>query len=189
MAYYTMRQDTSIAGSASVDGLPDILDPEDWISGQFQTDPAQGKVLTLDLSLESGDYRGHLIDGFLPLFHEDLKDALTGLGVGNIQYYPVRLRDQNSNSTEGGYWLANVLGIIDCIDMIKSKFEIWPSGKGYWFQSIVIDHEKARGAKVFRVLNKQPLLIVSEEIKRRLVDETDMLVGVKVAPTEEYADF
>ena len=181
-----MKQDTLIEGSAALDGLPDDMDALDWMQGKIM--PAPEKELVLDLSLESGDYRGHIIDGFATLYHEDLKDALDSLGVDNILYYPLKLRDPNDNSTESGYFLANIIGLLDCIDMDKSKTKPWVTGIGFDFLSMVIDESKTKGAKIFRLKDDPTKVIINQELKDYF-DKTDMLVGVELIKTEDYSDW
>jgi hypothetical protein len=169
--------------------LPDTMDPLEWIQGRHMPDPSPEQKLILDLSLESGDYRGDIVDGFLTLYSDDLKDALNRLGVDNIEYYPVVLRDQNADTLEGGYSIANIIGLLDCVDMSRSKVKRWRSGMGFHFLSMVIDEQKTHGAKIFRLSDDPTKVIINEDLKKYLVDETDMLVGVTVLKTEEYADF
>ncbi len=185
MAYYIMKQDTSIEGSAAVDSLPENIDPSEWIQGKPMPDPGK---LVLDLSEASGDYRGDIIDGLITLYRSELKKALEDLGVDNIQYYPVRLKDWNSNKTEGGYWIANIIGLFDCIDMKKSKMKPWRTGIGYDFESIVINDDKTHGAKIFRLKENPTLVVINEELKQYF-DKTDILVGVEIKRTEEYSDW
>jgi hypothetical protein len=184
-----MRQDTSIDGCCALDGLPDHLDSLEWMKGTPMPHPSPDKELILDLSPASGDYRGDIIDGFLTLYSDELREALAQLGVDNIEYYPVVLRDQNSNTLEDGYSLANIIGLLDCVDMKRSRVRWWPSGMGFDFQKMVIDERKTNGMKLFRLHDDPTKVIINEELKRALVDDTDMLAGVTVLDTEEYADF
>ena len=92
MKFYILDQDAEIEGSAAVDGLPDFMDPIDWMRGKIM--PAPPKDLILNLSEASGDYRGDIIDGLITLYHDALKNALTAFGIDNIQYFPVKLRNQ-----------------------------------------------------------------------------------------------
>lgn len=56
-----MRQDTMIDGSRSLDGVPDDMDPLEWMQGKYMPPPKED--LVLNLSLESGDYRGDILGG------------------------------------------------------------------------------------------------------------------------------
>jgi hypothetical protein len=184
-----MRQDTSIEGSCALDGLPDNMDSLEWMQGKRMLDPSPDRELILDLSLASGDYRGDIIDGFLTLYSDELIEALKQQGVDNIDYYPVVLRDQNDDSLEDGFSIANIIGLLDCVDMNKSKVKWWPSRMGFNFLSMVIDESKTHGFKIFRLKEDPTKVIINEELKRYLLDETDMLAGVKIIKTEDYADF
>jgi len=189
MAYYIIRQDTLIDGSRSIDGIPNNIDLEEWIKGIPVPHP--GENLVFDLSLESGEYRGHIIEGFLLLFHRQLKEALDGFGITNIEYYPIRLRDQETNKTEGGYWLVNIIGRYDCIDLKKSKISRSDSDvdeNDFEILSLAIDRKKTNGAKIFRLHSDPTLVIINQELKDYF-DETDMLVGVELIQTEMYSEW
>jgi hypothetical protein len=187
MGFYVMRQDTSIEGSAAVVGLPDSMDALEWMQGQGAA-LAPGTQLTLELAPGSGDYRGHLLEGIATLFHEDLKDALDGQGVDNVIYSPVRLRDPNDGTTEGGYFLARITSLLDCVDTQRSKVRPWVTGIGFDFLSMAIDASRTGGARIFRLKDDPARIIINEELKRYF-DETDMLVGVDLIETGKYSDW
>ena len=73
-----------------------------------------GPDLVLDLSQASGEYRGDIIDGFAPLYSDELKEALEQMNVDNVDYFSVKLRDPNDNALEGGllavqyHWLTGL---------------------------------------------------------------------------------
>ncbi len=129
-----------------------------------------------------------MITGLSCLFHEDLKDALEGLGVDNVLYYPVRLRDQNSDTTEGGYYLAKITSCLDCIDMEKSKTKKWVTGIGFDFLSMAIDASKTNGELIFRLKDDPSKIIINQTLYDHF-EETDMLVGVDIMKTEDYSDW
>lgn len=185
MSFYIMQQDTLIDGARSLDGEPEDMDALDWVLGKPL--PAPRDNLVLDLSLESGEYRGDILGAFFTLYSDELKEALESQGVENVLYYPVRLRDQRTNKTEGGYWLVNIIGLYDCVDMEKSKVKYW-NPEDFYFESIVIDERKTNGAKIFRLQSHPASVVINEELKR-FFDETDMLVGVDLIKTEEYSDW
>ena len=183
-----MRQDTEIDGSRAVEAVPDNIDPLEWIQGQRKPNPSPNAPLVLDLSLESGDYRGHIIDGLVTLYHKGLKKALEDQGVDNIDYFPVVLRNQETEELDKSYFLVNILGRLDCVDMAKSKVKWWASGQGFDFESMVIDPAKTHGAKIFRLASDPTKVIINEELKKYF-DHTDMLAGVTLIQTEDYRDF
>lgn len=188
MSFYIMKQDTLIDGARSLDGVPDNIDPMDWIAGKKMSDPSPGKKLILDLSLVSGDYRGDILGSFLTLYSDELKDALEENGVDNVDFFAVGLRDQNTGELEGGYWIANIIGLYDCVDMDKSKIKPWVTGIGFDFLSMVLDEAKTNGAKIFRLKDDPTKVIINQELKDYF-DQTDMLVGVEFIKTEDYSDW
>ena len=125
----------------------------------------------------------------LDVAHEGklLSSLQTGAGVDNIDYFPVTLRDQKNGELDTEYLLANVLGLVDCVDMQKSKVEHWESGMGFDFLSMAIDPAKARGFKLFRLKDDPTKVIIDEELKQHF-EATDMLVGVTLIQTEDYRD-
>lgn len=189
MSFYVIKQNTLIEGSVALDGVPSNIDPSDWNSGKVMPAPAQ--TLSLPLSLQSGKYFGSMINSFLPLFHTSLKSALEKFGVDNIRYYAVNLIDQNglvdNAKLSGVYYLANIVGRLDCVDLQKSKTRPWPSGRSYDLLSIVIDASKTDGHKIFRIQDDPTLIIINEDLKHYLVDELNLLVGVDVVKTEDYS--
>lgn len=188
MAFFVMRQETLVEGARSLDGVPDNMDSLEWMQGKKMINPAADQKLVLDLSLESGDYRGDIIDGFLTLYSDELKVALEQQGVDNIDNFRVVIRDQNTGEREGGYWLTNILGLLDCVDMARSKVKHHRSGMGFDFESMVIDESKTQGLKIFRLMEDPTKVIINEELRRHF-DATDMLVGVRLTRTEDYSDF
>lgn len=190
MPYYIFRQKTTgvKGGAAAIDGVPDNMDPLDWIKGTVMPPPTEGQNLMLDLSLESGSFRGAIIDGLLTLYHKKLCKALKDFGVDNIQYYPVLLRDQESGKTEDNYFLVNIIGLIDCIDMATSRVQPWPSGRGFDFLSMSIDETKTQGLSIFRLKDDPTKVLISAPLKD-FVEKNKVMVGVRLIDPKDYSDF
>ncbi len=189
MLYFIFRQNTLVkGGAAALDGVPDNIDSLEWMQGETITSPMTQNPLLLDLSLESGSFRGAIIGGFLTLYHRRLCTALTEFGVDNIRYFPVVLRDQKTGKTENDYFLVNIIGLLDCVDMNKSKVNWWASGMGFDFVSMVIDENKTQGLSIFRLKDDPTKVLISEELKRYL-QEKKVLVGTKLIKPEDYSDW
>jgi hypothetical protein len=99
----------------------------------------------------------------------------------------VNLHDQNSDKIDSTYFIANILGLVDCIDLGASKVKMRPSGNGFDIESLAIDESKTRGLKVFRLKDRPTKVIINEALKEYLVN-AKILAGVQIFPTENYAD-
>lgn len=152
-------------GAAVIDEVPDNIDSLDWIKGDLMELPPEIEPQTLNLALESGSFRGAIIDGLLTLYHKKLCAVLTEFGVDNIQFYPVLLRDQETQKIEDSYFIVNIVGLFDCIDMQKSKVEWWRSGMGFNFLSMVIDETKTYGLPVFRLKDDPTKVLLVKNCK------------------------
>jgi hypothetical protein len=168
--FYILDQDAEIEGSAAVEDLPESMDPIDWIRGKIM--PAPPKDLILNLSEASGDYRGDIIDGLITLYHDELKKSLTAFGIDNIQYFPVKLRNPPGSKrpmpVESGYWIANIIGVIECVDKENSTLIPLPSGIGEDLGPFQIMESKTKGAPLFRLAEDPTLVIVTEKLAKHL---------------------
>lgn len=182
--FYILEQDAEIEGSASVEGLPESMDPLDWIRGKIM--PAPPKDLILNLSEASGDYRGSIIDGLITLYHDTLKKALTDFGIDNIQYFPVKLRNPPDSKrpmpVESNYWIANIIGLIECVDEKNSTLIPYPSGIGNKLGPFQIMESKTKGAPIFRLAESPTLVIVTEKLIDHLI--ASEICGVKALDTK-----
>ena len=169
--FYILDQDAEIEGSAAIDDLPESMDPIDGIGGKILSAPP--KDLILNLSEASGDYRGSIIDGLITLYHDTLKKTLTEFGIDNIQYFPVKLRNPPGSKrpmpVESNYWIANIIGLIECVDRENSTLIPLPSGIGEDLGPFQILESKTKGAPLFRLAESPTLVIVTEKLARHLI--------------------
>lgn len=179
--FYLLEQDLRPSGVAAVGAVPEEMDPDDWVCGKIMPPPP--KPLVLPLMKRSGDYRGDLMGGLLTLFSDELKNALNHYGVNNVDYFPVELLDQNSGEKEAGYWLANVIGRVACVDVAKSTMVPMPSG-GRNLKSFYINAAATRGLPIFRLNENPVLLIISEALRNHLKGVG--LAGVRMRRTQDY---
>ncbi len=175
-------------GAAAIDNIPDNIDTLPWTKENILNTQTNQEPLILDLTHDSGSFRGAIIDGLLVLYHKKLLSALFDFGVNNIQYYPVILRNQNTGQTEENYYLINILTTIDCVDLKKSKIKWWSSGMGYDFISMVIDETKTNGLSIFRLKDDPTKVLISEHLKN-YIEKNKVMVGVNLIESKDYSDF
>jgi hypothetical protein len=178
MSYYLLEQDLMIPGVAGIGGVPEDIEPLDWIQGKWLPPPRPD--LRLTLSNTSGPYRGDIIGSLVMVFSSELKALLGRLGVDNVQYFPVELEDPRSKEVEGGYWLANVLGRVQCV--ARSALVERPSGL-VELGPFAVDPARA-ALRLFR-LHERPILLVVDQRLRDGLLAGDVL-GVRLRETTAY---
>ena len=184
MNFYLLEPDRRIPGIAAVGDVPENLEPLDWLRGKRMPNPGP---LRLPLSASSGDLRPDLIGTLLTLFSDDLKNALLAFGIDNVDYVPVQLQHPRSQELESGYWLSNVIGLVECVDLSRSVIEPRPSGTKGSLLSFHVDPDRAAGLHLFRLV-EDPTLIVIDEPLRRFLQAQD-LAGVRLRHTRTYDGF
>ncbi len=60
-------------------------------------------------------------DDACPVVSERLRQSLTSLHVDNIDYYPATVIERKGGSPKSGFYAANILGIVDCVDTDKTE--------------------------------------------------------------------
>lgn len=182
MEYYLFDQDLLVRRAVTLGSLPDDMDPLEWIRGQVMTAPPT--PLRLRLSESSGDTPGDIVQPFVTVYSGKLRRALTEFGVDNVEFFPVELEHPRSGQITRDYWLANIVGRVNCVDMENSTYRRSRSGKGLHLESFKIDEKRAPKQPIFRLDEQATLVIINEPLKEHL--EAVGLSGVRILPTEEF---
>jgi len=179
MKYYILKQDPRIEGQPKTSDCGG-LDPLDFIDGKILPVPGE---LHIKLSPRSSEYRGDIISGVSTLFHKNFIAELDRLGVDNIQFFPVHMHAPDG-MIEKAFSMANVIGLLDAVDINNSTLGEKISGIRPTLYSFTIDEEKAKGLHIFRILHAPALIIIDEWLFEKLVAYN--IPGVMMYPTEDY---
>lgn len=103
-----------------------------------------------------------------PVVSKRLKNLLFENGVDNIEYFPATVITQKGNKPINGYYAANIVGIINCIDTEKSEFE-GDIEDGVvvgidWFDKLVLKTTGVDFGRIFRPHLFRRLIIIDELI-------------------------
>jgi len=104
-----------------------------------------------------------------------MRRALERAGVSNVQYYPARLQAELSEHIESGYWLANVVGRVACVDAVASGLtddDMTISD----CQALVLDPQRTYGLGLFRLAEDPRMIVVAPRVQASLHEAK--LVGV-----------
>lgn len=105
----------------------------------------------------------------IPVMHNKLVKVLLSAGVNNLELFPARLINQNTDAIYENYQAFNIIGLIAAADLESSTLmnpEVEPTILDTDFESLVIDKEKTHGFHLFRLAESCNAICVSEQVKR-----------------------
>ena len=142
-------------------------------------------VMTPEERGELGDYVLTGLPGLL--ISKRFRLALEAAGVDNIQYIDAEIEDQTSGQMYGDYFIANVIGSVDCIDMSKSKLTMRAAlpDKIRDIDELHIDETRTRGLLLFRLARKLSLVLIHESVQEKV--QAAQLRGAGFTPAEGYS--
>jgi hypothetical protein len=132
----------------------------------------EGEVAHIDFPFTDND---------LPVYSPRLKLLMERLAVTEIQYLPLRVAHQDRRSEVSGYYLANYLRLIDCLDRKRSEYQVWTRDNlPFWekrprmlgtFRDVtkaVLDTTKIGDVRVFRVWGWDVMVVVGGDVKQAI---------------------
>jgi len=131
---------------------------------------------TLDMDPDEPGNLGALYDAeAFPVMRADLLEALEAVGVTNLELFPALLIDPEAGERHADYVAFNVLGLVAAADLAASA--LMPGMPGgplaTGFDSLVIDEDRARGLRLFRLAESCSAIVVDEvvraEVERRQI--------------------
>lgn len=136
---------------------------------EFYYDKTEGYVLS--------DYMAN-DKGWFVVSHR-LKKLLETMNT-EIQFLPVRIVERNGNESIEGYYIANVVRVVDALCLEKSDYfetEIPGIGLIYTVSKYGVYYEKTRDSDVFKLSNRQEIpIFVSDRFKKKM--ETENITGI-----------
>ncbi|MBN1501817.1 MAG: hypothetical protein JW982_16785 [Spirochaetes bacterium] len=164
MNYFFCRQDLfSNIDTAEISGHTADTGKYFWTSGMKIQEKIPLQVL--DLDTEYGTKLPAFFDTSLPVMSSGLIDAFENAGVDNFDKYPVILKRLDNGMEYANYFAVNFIGCIDALDKEKTAI-INESFRRY--SHVVIDEKKTQGFKCFRLKDGPSLLVVDENVKKKL---------------------
>ncbi len=144
-------------------------------------------TLTLNNDSRMGNMTDHLsIDEARGLvFSTRLRKVLNNNAVDNIQYFDFDIVSPKSNNVYTDYKIANIVGLVDCVDKNKSDLKYFNSGNIKRIRKLVLDESKIPPElNVFRLSNRSTLTIVHQCVKDAVVNAG--ITGCVFYKVEEY---
>lgn len=172
MSYYILWSPQLLPGDATRDidgGNWGGLDAGDFIEGRKLV---PGPSIPIHINIFEDD-----VGDMPPVFvvpalvvRRDFAEALSEIGVDNIDFYPAVLHDRKRDQQWDDYFVGNVIGMVDAIDTAKSVLDPdSPPAVAKLFETMAIDESKSRDLRLFRLMHKPSSIVVSQEVRDHLM--------------------
>jgi len=167
--YFVLQVDHFVEpapGLTRVNTPPAGFEPSQWMQGRRLAEPPG--------PIEAEIYRsgGGLSEVFLssiPLFREDVVQALEAAGVDNLQAFPARIVDTERQQVLNDYRAVNIVGCVAAADLTHSDYTpAHAPALRTDFRKLVIDGVKARGLLIFRLLESIDTIVLHAHAKQAL---------------------
>ncbi len=177
-------KDADLSGETSIE-LGNTLTFDEGVSNAEV--PVPDIVLTLD-----GDSRmGRMTDCLAIteiyglVFSSRLRELLDSIGINNIEYYKLEIVNPRSGKKFSDYYIANVVGLVDCVDREKSELKYFDDGDIKRIRKLVLDQSRIPSKlRIFRLAKRTILTVVHQSVKE--VIESAGLTGCVFYRPEEY---
>jgi hypothetical protein len=134
---------------------------------------------------------GELLDYVNTMFPGEVistkfRAALEAAGVENVDYYPARILDETTGRIHDDYWVANIVGVVQCMDRELSVYTPMAASPDLVreIEELHLSYPRVNG-KMFRLDEWFPLILVEESVRESI--EANGLRGVRLVPAEGYS--
>ncbi|HEX5658514.1 MAG TPA: DUF1629 domain-containing protein, partial [Polyangiales bacterium] len=131
-----------------------------------------------------GEGHSDILDLPCLVISNSMRQALERAGVDNVQYFPALLQIEYMEESIDGYWLANVIGTVACVDRERSVFAPRHGSETGELRSFEIDPIESLGLRLFRLADDPRLLVVDQRV--RAILEATTLRGLLLQETRTY---
>jgi hypothetical protein len=123
---------------------------------------------------------------------ERFKNLLTSLGVDNIQYYKATVIEREGEPAKEGYYTANIVGLVDCIDREASQMRADYDDDGnldiiYGISKLVLTQPMPECGSLIRAYPFTRLILVDESLKESI--ETSGITGLRLISPQRWDGF
>lgn len=136
---------------------------------EFYYDEKEGMLATDYLANDKGWF----------VVSDRLKKILENMNT-EIQFLPIRIIEKSSNKKLSGYYIANIIRVVDALCLDKSEYfqtEIPGMGTIYTVSKYGIFSDKTDDSDVFKLSNRQEIpIFVSEKFKKAI--ECENITGI-----------
>lgn len=137
-----------------------------WDGVVFEYDSAEGNILT--------DYLANLYRWFV--VSDNFRQLTQKIIEKQVQYLPVKVIDRFTKSEVDSYFVANILTVIDALDLEKSKYDVFEldDEKIISVEKYALKSSEIVGKHIFRLKDDTIPIFVSESLKK-IIEDNDFI--------------
>jgi hypothetical protein len=178
MTYCLLRQDCRFERYTALQVYG--IDCDAVNSGRPMCDVEEPVRITLSAY---GTQRSDFLELPCPVVSGAMRAALESTGLDNVEYFKAELQFEYSEQVIHGYWVANVIGLVACVDPLASNYEGDPISGGRLLD-FHIDRRQAYGLSLFRLAEDTRLVVISARVQAALA--AARLQGLVFQETADY---
>jgi len=163
-----------------------------WESGHL-IDPKEYDLSCLEFlceTLPSGQMTDYAVsDMGCSVISERLKNYFENIGIDNIQYFKASIIEHEGEAAKEGYYAANILGLVDCIDREASDMKARYNKDGelniiFRIKKLVLKDLPFSHGKIYRVFSFSRLILIDEDLKSQF--EQSPIKGIRLVSPERW---
>lgn len=145
-----------------------------WDKVVFEYDSTEGNILT--------DYLANLYRWLV--VSEEFCKMIQKIAENEVQYLPVKVIDRNTKAEDASYFVANIVNLINAIDLENSKYDIFELGdeKIISVEKYALKRREIVNKHIFRLKDDTIPVFVSETLKN--VIEENKFTGFEFLEVE-----
>lgn len=138
----------------------------EWGRVVFEYNSSEGDVLT--------DYIANLYRWLV--VSANFIDVTNNLIEEQVQYLPVKIVDRITEAEKASYFVANIVTVVDALDMHKSKYDIFEldEEKIVSVEKYVLKGDEIANNHIFKLKDDTIPVFVSEKIKQ-IIEDNNLL--------------
>ena len=174
--YWMLRKMPTRDNDARIHGQPETIEKLGLNFGKGLEVPGKFKEIVIT---RKKSHPGNLTDNLLAygatgfVFNKKIRNILKKLNVNNIDYYKAVLDDEITGESTRDYQIANIIGVVKCIDMEKSEFRLDVNNRIESIKKLVLDQDELWNTDlpIFRIAEYFPIVLVHNILKEAFEKE------------------
>lgn len=186
--YWILASERTDENELTIDGIPPIVEALALTFDQGIEITSHVPLIEIPYSLTDEKWKTDNIvvsTRLGLLINETIKSIFDSLNIENIQYFPTRIINEMSSQIDKGYYIANIIGKVACVDRQNSILDCYEDVDIQFIDKLVLDDNQIPlDLHIFRLSEFLPLIVISDVLKSKV--EAAHITGMKLYSLDEF---